>query len=51
MPYIFDTVLNVGHTNLFNTVSQYLTLMRYKVVFLYQAFNAGDTAHSLATLV
>ena len=35
-------VLTVGHTSLFDTVSQYLTVEWFKVVFLYQAFNAVD---------
>ena len=36
---LFNIVLNIGHTDLFNTVSQYLTLEWFKVAFLYQAYN------------
>ena len=43
MTYIFNMLLNVGHTDLFNTVSQYLALEWFKTVFLCQAFTAGDT--------
>ena len=42
MMYVFDMVLNVGHTDLFYTVSQYLTLEWFKIVLLYQVYNAGD---------
>ena len=35
MVYIFNIVLNKGHIDLFNTVSQYFTLIQFKVVFLY----------------
>ena len=43
-------VLNLGDTYLFNTVSQYLTLKGFKVVFQYQACNEGDTPCLLPSL-
>ena len=36
-------VLNIGHTDVFNTVSQYLMLEWLKIVFLCQVSNVGDT--------
>ena len=42
MIYIFYMVLHVDLIDLFNTVSQYLTLEWFKVVFWYQAYNAGN---------
>ena len=46
MIYIFNMVLNVGHTFLFNTVSQYLTLDWLKIVFLYLSYNGSDFPRS-----
>ena len=51
MTYKFYMVLNIGHTDLTNVVSQYLTLKWFKVEFLYQAFNAGNIAYPRPTLV
>ena len=42
MTYTINVVLNVGHTDLFNTPSQFHTLQWFKGVFLYQAYNVGD---------
>ena len=42
-------ILNIGHADLFKIILQYFTPKWFKVVFLYQAFNAGDipyTPHS-----
>ena len=42
MTYTFYMVLNVGWIDLFNTVSEYLTLGWFKVASQYQAHNAGN---------
>ena len=43
-------VLYRGHSNLFNTMSQYLTLNWFKVVFLYHTLNAYDISCPLSPL-
>ena len=42
MAYIFNMVLNEGHTDILNTVLHYLPLEYFKIAFLYEAYNAGD---------